>query len=83
MREEILRLLKLRWYFGHEFGKSSIVDLDELLHVSCAQNRQVREECDILEAEGYIKGVHGMGGDTNPGYYITPWGIRFLRGVEV
>ena len=75
---EILRLLKVRSETSSESGKSSVPDLDELVEHFDLPRQEMRDQCLLLETEGYVKGAHGAGPDRNPAYLITDWGKRYV-----
>ena len=60
-RVEILRLLRLR----SEQGPGPMPELDELVEVLGLTKKEVRRACDALEADGYVKGAHGLSGVTS------------------
>ena len=78
LRLGILKLLRLRW----EQNGSPLPELGELAEGVQRPPRDVRRACDALEADGYIKGAHAMGGDLKPAYWITEDGQAFLYDRE-
>ena len=74
---EILQLLKMRWD-APEGGKSTVVDLDELVTHFDLPKQEVRDQMTPLETRGYVEGAHGAGGDPNPGYFITVRGQSYV-----
>lgn len=70
----ILDLLRL----SDERPGTPISDLSSLAKAIQQSDRDVRRACDALEAEGLVEGIHGMGGDENPSYYINTMGKAAL-----
>ena len=77
VRFQILQLLKMR-FDAPEGGKSMVVALDELVAHLDLPKQEVRDHMTVLETRGYVKGSHSMGGDPNPGYFITDLGQTYV-----
>ena len=77
-RAKILGLLRLH----DEQGGSPLPELDALARALERSTRETRRACDALEADGFVEGLHGGGGDKNPSYFITDLGKAHLYDLE-
>ena len=78
LEQEILRLLRLH----DEAGRRGLPSLQDLTRTSAWPEQEVRRVSDALETGGYVKGLHAMGSDWNPGYEITSLGKAALHREE-